>query len=198
MLEVMASCLTYYPVTFQRQLGYPMRRKRFVPTPGVAAASRRPRRPRLRHRPAVARRLRHGRPPRVDGGAVVLPRAHRARPDDRRVGRRAHGRRGDRSRVRVPHPERADRRRRERRRDRPFRAARRVRREPARRGAQPRPAVPDLVGRPSAAPPGPRTRRAHRRRHREPVPDAPPPNLQRRGQAPSVAGCRSRACGCST
>ena len=39
MLEVMASCLTYYPVTFQQQLGYPMRRKRFVPTPGVAAAS---------------------------------------------------------------------------------------------------------------------------------------------------------------
>ncbi len=39
MLEVMASCLTYYPVTFQQQLGYPMRKKRFVPTPGVAAAS---------------------------------------------------------------------------------------------------------------------------------------------------------------
>ncbi|MET0662118.1 MAG: CoA transferase, partial [Ilumatobacteraceae bacterium] len=39
MLEVMASCLTYYPVTFQQQLGYPMRSKRFVPTPGVAAAS---------------------------------------------------------------------------------------------------------------------------------------------------------------
>ena len=39
MLEVMASCLTYHPVTFQQQLGYPMRRKRFVPTPGVAAAS---------------------------------------------------------------------------------------------------------------------------------------------------------------
>ena len=39
MLEVMASCLTYYPVTFQQQLGYPMRKKRFVPTPGVAAAA---------------------------------------------------------------------------------------------------------------------------------------------------------------
>jgi crotonobetainyl-CoA:carnitine CoA-transferase CaiB-like acyl-CoA transferase len=39
MLEALATCLTYYPVTFNDQLGYPMRRKRFVPTPGVAAAS---------------------------------------------------------------------------------------------------------------------------------------------------------------
>ena len=38
MLEVLATCLTYYPVTFHDQLGYPMRRKRQVPTPGVAAA----------------------------------------------------------------------------------------------------------------------------------------------------------------
>jgi crotonobetainyl-CoA:carnitine CoA-transferase CaiB-like acyl-CoA transferase len=39
MLEAMAMCMTYYPVTFHDQLGRPMRRKRFVPTPGVAAAS---------------------------------------------------------------------------------------------------------------------------------------------------------------
>ncbi|HVN50926.1 MAG TPA: CoA transferase, partial [Acidimicrobiales bacterium] len=39
MLEASASCLTYYPVTFHDQLGRPMRRKRFVPTPGVGAAS---------------------------------------------------------------------------------------------------------------------------------------------------------------
>lgn len=39
MLEVLATCLTYYPVSFHDQLGYPMRRKRQVPTPGVAAAS---------------------------------------------------------------------------------------------------------------------------------------------------------------
>ena len=32
-------CLTYYPVTFNDQLGRPMRRKRFVATPGVGAAS---------------------------------------------------------------------------------------------------------------------------------------------------------------
>ncbi len=38
MLEVQASCLTYYPVTFYEQLGYPMRKRRSVPTPGVAAA----------------------------------------------------------------------------------------------------------------------------------------------------------------
>ncbi len=39
MLEALAMCLTYYPVTFHDQLGRPMRRRRFVPTPGVAAAS---------------------------------------------------------------------------------------------------------------------------------------------------------------
>jgi crotonobetainyl-CoA:carnitine CoA-transferase CaiB-like acyl-CoA transferase len=39
MLEALAMTLTYYPVTFHDQLGRPMRRKRFVPTPGVGAAS---------------------------------------------------------------------------------------------------------------------------------------------------------------
>ncbi|HEY4332191.1 MAG TPA: CoA transferase, partial [Ilumatobacteraceae bacterium] len=39
MLEALAMCLTYFPVTFHDQLGRPMRRRRFVPTPGVAAAS---------------------------------------------------------------------------------------------------------------------------------------------------------------
>ncbi|HEX4434322.1 MAG TPA: CoA transferase [Acidimicrobiales bacterium] len=39
MLEAQAMCLTYYPVTFNDQLGRPMRRKRFVATPGVGAAS---------------------------------------------------------------------------------------------------------------------------------------------------------------
>ena len=39
MLEVLATCLTYYPVSFHDQLGRPMRRRRFVPTPGVGAAS---------------------------------------------------------------------------------------------------------------------------------------------------------------
>ena len=38
MLEAQAMCLTYYPVTFNDQLGRPMRRKRFVATPGVGAA----------------------------------------------------------------------------------------------------------------------------------------------------------------
>jgi crotonobetainyl-CoA:carnitine CoA-transferase CaiB-like acyl-CoA transferase len=38
MLETLAMCLTYYPVTFNDQLGRPMRRRRFVPTPGVGAA----------------------------------------------------------------------------------------------------------------------------------------------------------------
>jgi crotonobetainyl-CoA:carnitine CoA-transferase CaiB-like acyl-CoA transferase len=39
MLEAQAMTLTYYPVTFNDQLGRPMRKKRFVPTPGVGAAS---------------------------------------------------------------------------------------------------------------------------------------------------------------
>ena len=39
MLETLAMCLTYYPVTFNDQLGRPMRRRRFIPTPGVGAAS---------------------------------------------------------------------------------------------------------------------------------------------------------------
>ncbi len=39
MMEVLAACLTYYPVTFKDQLGYPMRKKRQLPTPGVGAAS---------------------------------------------------------------------------------------------------------------------------------------------------------------
>ena len=39
MLEAQAMCLTYYPVTFNDQLGRPMRRKRFVASPGVGAAS---------------------------------------------------------------------------------------------------------------------------------------------------------------
>jgi crotonobetainyl-CoA:carnitine CoA-transferase CaiB-like acyl-CoA transferase len=39
MLEALATCLTYYPVTFNDQMGRPMRKKRFVPTPGVGAAS---------------------------------------------------------------------------------------------------------------------------------------------------------------
>ncbi len=38
MLEALAMCLTYYPVTFNDQLGRPMRRRRFVATPGVGAA----------------------------------------------------------------------------------------------------------------------------------------------------------------
>jgi crotonobetainyl-CoA:carnitine CoA-transferase CaiB-like acyl-CoA transferase len=38
MLEALAMCLTYYPVTYHDQLGRPMRRRRYVPTPGVGTA----------------------------------------------------------------------------------------------------------------------------------------------------------------
>jgi crotonobetainyl-CoA:carnitine CoA-transferase CaiB-like acyl-CoA transferase len=38
-LEALVMCLTYYPVTFNDQLGRPMRRRRFIPTPGVGAAN---------------------------------------------------------------------------------------------------------------------------------------------------------------
>jgi crotonobetainyl-CoA:carnitine CoA-transferase CaiB-like acyl-CoA transferase len=37
-LESLAACLTYYPVTFHDQLGRPIREDRFVPTPGVSEA----------------------------------------------------------------------------------------------------------------------------------------------------------------
>ena len=39
MLEVQALCLTYYPVTFHDFVGRPMRKKRALTVPGVAAAS---------------------------------------------------------------------------------------------------------------------------------------------------------------
>jgi crotonobetainyl-CoA:carnitine CoA-transferase CaiB-like acyl-CoA transferase len=39
MLETLAMCLTYYPVTYHDQMGRPMRKKRFVPSPGVAEAA---------------------------------------------------------------------------------------------------------------------------------------------------------------
>ncbi len=39
MMEVLASTLTYYPVTFHDQRGKPMQQQRFVPTPGVTVAS---------------------------------------------------------------------------------------------------------------------------------------------------------------
>ena len=38
MLESLAMGLTYYPVTFHDQLGRPMRKKRFIPSPGVESA----------------------------------------------------------------------------------------------------------------------------------------------------------------
>ena len=38
MLEALAMGLTYYPVTFHDQLGRPMRKRRFIPSPGVEAA----------------------------------------------------------------------------------------------------------------------------------------------------------------
>ena len=92
MLEVLAMTLTYYPVTFNDQLGRPMRRKRFVATPGVGAAQRRARRARVRDGAAVAGLLRAGGAPRVDGGPVAVPRPHRVDPRHRRLDRGSHRR----------------------------------------------------------------------------------------------------------
>ncbi|HVW80271.1 MAG TPA: CoA transferase [Mycobacteriales bacterium] len=39
MLEAEATCLTYYPVSYHDQMGRPMRKRRFVPSPGVAEAA---------------------------------------------------------------------------------------------------------------------------------------------------------------
>ena len=69
MLEALATCLTYYPVTFNDQLGRPMRKRRFIADPRRGGGQRRAGGARLRHRPAVARLLRDGRPSRVDGRA---------------------------------------------------------------------------------------------------------------------------------
>ena len=195
MLEVMASCLTYYPVTFQRAARLPDATQALRADAGRRRRVGRPRRARLRHRPAVARRLRHGRPPRVDGGTEVLPRPHRARPDDRRLGRRAHGRRGDRSRVRVPHPERPDRRRRERGRRSTTSCERGAFVDNPRDGVR-NPGPPYRLS--STVLPPRRPAPALGEHTADPIPSAAPPNVQRRGQAPNVSPCRSRACGCST
>ena len=184
MLEVMASCLTYYPVTFQQQLGYPMRRKRFVPTPGVAAAS-----DGLvglgcgtgQQWLDVCAMVGH--PEWMEERSYFLDRTALAPTIDAWVAEHTVAEVTDlASAFRIPNApivdgaNAAD--------DRPLRRARRVRREPARRGAQPRPAVPAVVGR--------CCRRAARRRHSastpptSPIPSDAPPCLQRRGQAPTL------------
>ena len=164
MLEVMASCLTYYPVTFQQQLGYPMRRKRFVPTPGVAAASD----------GLVGLGCGTGQqwldfcamvghPEWMEERSYFLDRTALAPTIDAWVAEHTVAEVTDlASAFRIPNAPivdganatAIDH----------FVRARRVRREPARRGAQPRPAVPAVVGRAAAAPPGAGARRAHRRR----------------------------------
>ena len=112
----------------------------------------------------------------------LLPRPHRARTDDRRVGRRAHRRRG----APTWRPRSASRTRRSSTAPtRPtidhFVRARRVRRQPARRGRATRSAVPAVVGRPAAA--------ADRRRRSASTPPTPLP-----APTPTAnAGVRHRA-----
>ena len=104
MLEALAMCLTYYPVTFHDQLGRPMRRRRFVPTPGVGAASD----------GLVGLGCGTGQqwldfcamvghPEWMEDPKLFLG-PHGAGADDRRLDRRAHSRRGARPRVafRIP------------------------------------------------------------------------------------------------
>ena len=73
MLETLAMCLTYYPVTYFDMVGRPFRSGRSIvdarasrrTSDGLVGLGR-------RDRPAVARLLRDGRPPRVDGGPLAL------------------------------------------------------------------------------------------------------------------------------
>ena len=105
-------CLTYYPVTFNDQLGRPMRRRRFIPTPGVGAAND----------GLVGLGCGTGQQwldfcvmvehPEVDGGPVALPRPDEAGAGHRRLDRRADRRRGARPGLSVPDPQRAHRQRR--------------------------------------------------------------------------------------
>ena len=86
MLETLAMCLTYYPVTFNDQLGRPDATPPLHPDAGRRRSQRRAGRAGRRDRAAVARLLRHGRPSRVGGGSVALPGPHRPGTDDRRRG----------------------------------------------------------------------------------------------------------------
>ena len=92
MLEALAMCLTYYPVTFHDQLGRPMRATPVRPDPGRRDRTRRAGGAGVRDRATVARLLRDGRTPRVDGGSEALPGPHGAGADDRCLGRGAHRR----------------------------------------------------------------------------------------------------------
>ena len=124
MLETLALCLTYYPVTYVDMVGRPFRERAVHRHARGGDHERRPGRPRRRDRPAVARLLRDGRAPRVDGGPLALRRPHPPAARHRGVDGRAHDRRGPRADRRLPHPPRPDRQRRDDPRDRPLRGAR--------------------------------------------------------------------------
>ncbi len=129
MLEALAMCLTYYPVTFNDQLGRPMRKRRFVPTPGVGAA-----------RDGLVGLgvgtgqqwldfcAMVGHPEWTEDPSLFLERTALG-SDDRRVDRTAHRRRSARPRVRVSDPERTHRERRQRDDVRPLPYSGNVRRE---------------------------------------------------------------------
>ena len=117
MLESLAMCLTYYPVTFHDQLGRPMRRRRFVPDSGRRGRERRAGRSWVRDRPTMAGLLRNGRTSRVDGGPEAVLGPNGAGSDHRCVDRRSHRGRGDQSRLGLPDPQCTDRRERLERRD---------------------------------------------------------------------------------
>ena len=164
MLEALAMCLTYYPVTFNDQLGRPMRRRRFVPTPGVGAA----------RDGLVGLGCGTGQQwldfcvmvehPEWMEDPIALPRPHGAGADHRRLDRRAHRRRGARPGVGLPDPQRTDRQRLERHDVRAFRDAGHVRGQPAGRRGESATTLPAGGGAPSAARTGPTARRALDRR----------------------------------
>ena len=191
MLEALAMCLTYYPVTFNDQLGRPMRKRRFVPTPGVGAAKRRARRARVRDRTAVARLLRDGRPSRVDRGPEAVPRPNRARRRRSTSGSAQHT--VDEvldlaSAFRIPNAPIVNGA------NAPtfdhFRARGHLRRQPPRRVDQPRPPYRLTPARLRPPEPAPAARRAPDRREPEREPSAAPARPLRRRSSRS-AGCAS-------
>ena len=193
MLEALVMCLTYYPVTFNDQLGRPMRRRRFVPTPGVGAASD----------GLVGLGVGTGQqwldfcamvghPEWTEDPSALLG-PHGPGADDRRVDRPAHRRRGARPGLGLPHPQRADRQRRERHDLRPLPRSGNVCRQPDRRRGEPSPALPARRGSPPDPEPAPRL-------GQHSIDDVPAAarRASAADRARTQAVFRSRACGSST
>ena len=193
MLEALAMCLTYYPVTFNDQLGRPMRRSGSSPRRG----SGRPSDGLVGLGCGTGQQWLDfcamvGHPEWMEDPKLFLDRTALA-PTIDAMDRRPHRRRGARPRLGLPHPQCADRQRRQHHR----RSTTSDEREtfvanPRDGAANPRPPFrlgAGACGRPEAAP------RLGERRHRRASPDG---GAARTTPAAGRRRCPSRGCGCST